>query len=482
MASQVASIVPHPSADAAAARPDHANRIPAIISGVNRDISNLAIRLSDIVGNAERIAYESKDGRIAAESLKASTTHFTRDTKELSDEMQGIAAHIAQAATGIDVTSETIRTSLDKTQLLTTAVRDAAELLANLQTSLAQASAISHDIRAIATQTNLLALNAAIEAAHAGEAGKGFAVVAHDVRLLAVKTQNATQEIDKALDSVIASAKVLIAQGEVNIKVAGEVQTDAATIIQQTGEAADSLHRIQDQSEKVIAITSRHEQAFDGLTEAINHVSNALIFTSTEVGVASDSLTEISNVAETVLYTLARTGVPTPDTTIINATRETAQAAAQAFEDAIRRGQISADELFDENYQPIPGSNPQQHMARHTRLTDQLLPQLQEPLADFDDRIVFACATDRNGYIATHNVKFSQPQGPDPVWNAANARNRRIFDDRVGLGSGRNRDPFLLLVYRRDMGGGKFVLMKHVSCPIVVNGRHWGAMRCAFTA
>ena len=79
-------------------------------------------------------------------------------------------------------------------------------------------------------------------------------------------------------------------------------------------------------------------------------------------------------------------------------------------------------------------------------------------------------------------MKFSQPQGPDPVWNAANARNRRIFDDRVGLGSGRNRDPFLLLVYRRDMGGGKFVLMKHVSCPIVVNGRHWGAMRCAFTA
>ena len=463
-------------------RPDSTGRVSAIISGVNRDISTLAIRLSDIVGNAERIATESKDGRLAAESLKASTAVFTQDTHELSGEMQGIAATIAQAAEGIDVTSETIRTSLDKTQLLTKAVTDAADLLANLQTSLARASAISHDIRAIATQTNLLALNAAIEAAHAGDAGKGFAVVAHDVRLLAVKTQNATQEIDQALDSVIASAKVLIAQGEINIKVAGEVQSDAATIIQQTGEASANLHRIQDQSERVIAITSRHEQAFDGLTEVINHVSNALIFTSTEVGVASDSLNAISTVAETVLYTLARTGVPTADTPIINATRQTANAVAQAFEDAIRRGQISAEDLFDEAYQPIPGSNPAQHMARHTRLTDMLLPQLQEPLAAFDERIVFACATDRNGYIATHNLKFSQPQGPDPIWNAANARNRRIFDDRVGLGSGRNRDPFLLLVYRRDMGGGRFMLMKHVSCPIVVNGRHWGAMRCAFEA
>ena len=464
------------------ARPDHTGRISAIISGVNRDISSLAIRLSDIVGNAERIATESKDGRLAAESLKTSTAHFTRDTQELSGEMQGIATNIAQAAVGIDATSETIRTSLAKTQLLTTAVRDASELLANLQTSLAQASKISHDIRAIAMQTNLLALNAAIEAARAGEAGRGFAVVAHDVRLLATKTQNATQEIDKALGNVTTSAKVLIAQGEVNIKVAGEVQSDAAAIIQQTDEAAHSLHRIQDQSERVIAITSRYEQAFGGLTEAINHVSNALIFTSSEVGVASDSLTEISNVAETVLYTIARTGVPTADTAIINATRETANAIAEAFEDAVRRGQISAHDLFDETYHPIPGTNPQQHMARHTRLTDQLLPRFQEPLATFDERIIFACTTDRNGYIATHNTKFSQPQGQDPVWNAANARNRRIFDDRVGLGSGRNQNPFLLLVYRRDMGGGRFVLMKHVSCPITVDGRHWGALRCAFSA
>ncbi len=61
---------------------------------------------------------------------------------------------------------------------------------------------------------------------------------------------------------------------------------------------------------------------------------------------------------------------------------------------------------------------------------------------------------DRNGYLPTHNVKFSKPQGNDPVWNTANSRNRRIFDDRVGLGAGQSTAPFLMQIYRRDMGGG----------------------------
>ena len=66
------------------------------------------------------------------------------------------------------------------------------------------------------------------------------------------------------------------------------------------------------------------------------------------------------------------------------------------------------------------------------------------------------------------------------VWNTANCRNRRIFNDRTGLASARNRKPFLLQTYRRDMGGGHFVLLKEVAAPIVVGGRHWGGLRLAY--
>ena len=98
----------------------------------------------------------------------------------------------------------------------------------------------------------------------------------------------------------------------------------------------------------------------------------------------------------------------------------------------------------------------------------------------FDKRIAFCAAVDRNGYLPTHNAIYSQPQGSDPVWNAANCRNRRIFNDRTGLSAGRSTRPFLLQTYRRDMGGGQFALMKDCSAPITVNGRHWGGLRVAY--
>ncbi len=119
-------------------------------------------------------------------------------------------------------------------------------------------------------------------------------------------------------------------------------------------------------------------------------------------------------------------------------------------------------------------------MTAFTELTDQLLPPIQEPVLALSDRIGFCAAVDENGYLPTHNKKFAQPQRPeDSVWNTANCRNRRIFNDRVGLAAGRSTAPFLVQTYRRDMGGGNFVLMKDISAPITVGGRHWGGLRLA---
>ncbi len=92
----------------------------------------------------------------------------------------------------------------------------------------------------------------------------------------------------------------------------------------------------------------------------------------------------------------------------------------------------------------------------------------------------FDAAADRNGYSATQHRKYNQPQRGDLAWDSANSRYRRIFNDRTGLASARNERPFLLQTYRRDMGGGNFVVMKEAAAPITVNGRHWGGVRLAF--
>ena len=93
---------------------------------------------------------------------------------------------------------------------------------------------------------------------------------------------------------------------------------------------------------------------------------------------------------------------------------------------------------------------------------------------------MFCVAWARGGYLPTHNPEYSQQPGNDPAWNAAYCRNRRLFNDRAVQKVAANTKPFLLQTYRRDMGGGKFMLMKDLSSPIFVNGRHWGAFRIGF--
>ncbi|MBT9289148.1 methyl-accepting chemotaxis protein [Prosthecodimorpha staleyi] len=147
------------------------------------------------------------------------------------------------------------------------------------------------------------------------------------------------------------------------------------------------------------------------------------------------------------------------------------------FHDALDSGRIDLDTLFDESYREIAGSNPRQVTNRALDFLEGVLPPIQEPMLGVDSRIVFCAAVDRNGYLPVHNRKFSQPQGTDPVWNEANCRNRRIFDDRTGLSAARSVRDFLVQTYLRRMGGGNTVLMMDASTPITVRNRHWGALR-----
>ncbi|ARJ64384.1 chemotaxis protein [Magnetospirillum sp. ME-1] len=166
------------------------------------------------------------------------------------------------------------------------------------------------------------------------------------------------------------------------------------------------------------------------------------------------------------------------DTPFIDAARKAAADVAQAFEQAVNAGRISLADLFESEYTPIPDTDPQQMLARHSDLTDLVVPGIIEPVLASDPRGVFCCVADRNGYIATHNKIYSQPQRPgDTVWNTANSRNRRMFDDRTGILAARNTREYLAQTYARDMGGGNFVVLKEVDCPIFVGKRHWGAIR-----
>ena len=142
---------------------------------------------------------------------------------------------------------------------------------------------------------------------------------------------------------------------------------------------------------------------------------------------------------------------------------------------------LTSSDLFDTSYKPIAGTNPQQFETRALARLEEILPGILEPLLSSEPSMAFCAAVDRNGYLPVHNKVYSKPQKPDdPAWNAANCRNRRIFDDRAGLSAARNSRPVLIQTYARDMGNGNVVWMQEVDVPITVAGRHWGGFRTAY--
>ncbi|HEX5780145.1 MAG TPA: methyl-accepting chemotaxis protein [Xanthobacteraceae bacterium] len=166
---------------------------------------------------------------------------------------------------------------------------------------------------------------------------------------------------------------------------------------------------------------------------------------------------------------------------IIDVAKEAGACISVMLEEAVAQRRLPLDQLFDNRYEPIPNTNPQQYWAPYLPLFEELLTPVQEKLLSSDPRMIFCAAVDRNAYLPVHNLKYSHPQRADDVtWNIAHCRNRRIFDDRAGLCAARSARPYLIQSYPRDMGNGVTIWMKEIDVPIRVLGRHWGGFRTAY--
>lgn len=144
-------------------------------------------------------------------------------------------------------------------------------------------------------------------------------------------------------------------------------------------------------------------------------------------------------------------------------------------------GRLSADTLFETTYTPVPGTDPVQLTTPWLARFEAFMPALIERYMAMDPRLAFAAAVDRNAYLPVHIKAVSQPQRPgDRLWNQANSRNRRIFDDRAGLLAARLTQPFLVQSYHRNLGS-TLIPMKEIDAPLVINGRHWGGVRMAYS-
>ncbi|MFN4271224.1 MAG: methyl-accepting chemotaxis protein [Aliihoeflea sp.] len=449
--------------------------------------SRLGVEIADIVGLIDDLAGLGRAQLDRLREVVQSANQANEANNVLAASMEEARTSAGQTravlATSADAVAHTLAGAVESLETLSQGVIGIRQALERVTETISIVRKDSASINEIARETQLVALNATIEAARLGEAGKGFAVIGNAVKVLADQIGTFTKQNETSLTEL---------QGTLN-ELSDLTRNSAETAeaaIEASAEAAESTRTIQSLVDTVEQLTDRIDRMSDPVQRNIDgghgvreHLRTLVSLTKachSKLDVAGDRSQSILDISEGFILFIAQSGIETPDTPLIELAKWKAAEIGALFEAEMDAGRISASDLFDESYRPIPNSDPQQHMTRFTSFTDRVLPPIQEPVLGMDERIGFCAAVDRNGYLPTHNLIYSKPQSDDPVWNAANCRNRRIFGDRTGLGAGRNTKPFLLQTYRRDMGGGNFVLMKDVSAPIRVRGRHWGGLRIGY--
>lgn len=248
-------------------------------AGLSRIVSGLQAGIEQLASSAQSLSAGTEQTNLEVSSQKEETEQVATAMNQMTATVHDVArnaeeaAQAAQTADGkVESGQQVVRQSMQRIELLADSATAASSSIESLSVEIQNIGSVLSVIKSVAEQTNLLALNAAIEAARAGEQGRGFAVVADEVRALAKRTQQSTEEIERLVTTLRGAAQSSVQQiqssGElVKLAVSDALQTESAL-----GSIAAAVSLIQQMNQQIAAAAEQQSSVAEEINRSVTSI------------------------------------------------------------------------------------------------------------------------------------------------------------------------------------------------------------------